>query len=102
MEERVQKELLSRLLDAHIQWHTRRGIRAGCDCNYCLEKRIATGFIGKTVTPWWMWDSLKGLVPWIAKEGDYGDVGEFLVKWERERKRKIARQWLKEAKEEVL
>ena len=102
MEERARKQLPKDLLDTYIQHHTRRGIRAGCDCNYCLEKKVGTSYIGFTRPPWWMWDSLKErLVPW-HKEMEYDEIAEFLVKWERERKRSIVRARLKIAKEEVL
>jgi hypothetical protein len=102
VEERVLKEMPKRLPDAYIKQHTRRGIRSGCDCNWCLEKKVGTSFIGRTSTPWWRWDELKDrLVPWY-KEMDYDEIGEFLVKWERERKRNIVRERLKIAKEEIL
>lgn len=102
MEETIRQRLPGAILNTYREHHTRKGLRQGCQCNYCLEKLVGTAFIGRTTTPWWRWDGLKErLVPWY-KEMDYDEIGEFLVKWERERKRNIVRSRLAIAKEEVL
>jgi hypothetical protein len=103
VEERVQKLLIPKLLDAHVQWHTRRRLRHGCDCDWCIEKLVGTRYIGHTPTPWSRWNEAKQqLEPWIAKECHPDEIGYYLVRWARETKREVVRERLRWTKEQVL
>lgn len=46
IEAEIKKRLISRILDIGVEYHTRKGIRPGCQCHYCQLKRRATQDIG--------------------------------------------------------
>ena len=48
VEEILSETFIEYLLNRVIEYHTRSGLRPGCDCSYCLEKRRATIYIGTT------------------------------------------------------
>lgn len=111
MEERIRRDLPRRTLEAAVNWHCRKGQRTWCNCPFCQEKKLATQYVGFTRFPWQKWDEgLQQLYPmyrtWSQSERyeriDYDFVAEMLIKEERERKRNIARGWLREKKGEVL
>lgn len=52
MEIRISQKLPEVLLDKSIEYHTRRGLRLGCDCEYCRVKQNGTTSIAHTGT--WM------------------------------------------------
>ena len=46
IEAEVQSRVIERILDVGVVYHSRRGIRPGCDCEWCQAKRYATFKIG--------------------------------------------------------
>src|ERR1700739_334889 len=48
VEEILNKTFMEYLLTRIVEYHTRSGLRPGCDCSYCLEKRKATVYVGIT------------------------------------------------------
>jgi hypothetical protein len=46
IEERVSKELFSKLIDRAVDYHCRKGTRGWCDCSYCHAKKLASFDIG--------------------------------------------------------
>lgn len=107
---------IPQVLNAIINWHTRRGIRQGCLCNFCLEKHWGTRYIGYTPFPYGRYREM--LTEWHPDEYSYGtglpyhashwtsavdisDIARAAVNEERERKRNIVRERLRIAKEEI-
>lgn len=46
MEAKLEESFIPKLIDRAVEYHTRQGLRPGCDCSYCLEKVRATWEIG--------------------------------------------------------
>jgi hypothetical protein len=94
VERRVAERLPSKILDAHIQYHSRRRIRPGCECNFCVEKRKATSYVGfcdntLELTEYGPVDDIDALFKEISRKT-------------REKKRRLVHINLDKAKREIL
>lgn len=98
VEKRVKARLAGALVEAHIQWHTRKGLREGCDCNFCVEKKAGTRYIGYTPFP------LGRYKEELAKrsEEDAREIAKEVVRKERDRKRGSVRAALLRSKQDIL
>lgn len=104
--ERIREEKLPKaFLESYIKWHTRKHqlhIKSWCSCNFCIEKWAGTRYIGHTPFMSLWNEHIKELRAVPCHNLDYEDTVKYLIKKERERKRKIVRAKLKEMEEEIL
>lgn len=97
VEKRVKEKLVEALLDAHIKWHCRKGLR-DCDCDYCLTKKAGTRYIGYTPFPLGLYKERLN-----AKTGeDASEIAREVVRAERDRKRNAVRKQLARIASEIL
>lgn len=91
----------SLLLDKGVEWHTRKGLREDCDCNYCLKKKRGTYEIANEA-----YENRIGYSPrssfgnyftWYDKE-----TMQYIREGYRERQREELRQELENLKQVVL
>lgn len=99
--------LVPKTLDAMVAWHTRRGIRKGCLCSFCVEKISGTRYIGHTPFPvrglaMFELQKQSALFPEYPPIDDFNEMCKELIRRERSRKRNIVRERLRIAKEEIL
>ena len=103
MEKRIAQKLPSAFLDAHIQWHTRKRLREGCDCDFCVEKRAGTRYIGYTPFPFAQYkEEIQRLRQVPCHNLDMEEIAKELVRKERERKRRIVRASLLHIRSTIL
>lgn len=106
MEEKIkelrEKSLLETFIEAFIKWHTRKGFR-DCTCNFCIEKKAGTRYIGYTPFPFVKFQEELGRLRQIPCHSlEVEDIAKDIVNRERKRKRKEVRERLNRAKEEIL
>lgn len=103
MEKRIAEKVVEAFIDAHVKWHTRRRIREGCDCNFCIEKRAGTRYIGYTPFPFVSFKEEIGRLRQVPCHSlDTAEIAKDIVYRERQRKKKIVRERLNEIKREIL
>lgn len=113
---RMRSKLVPALIQAAMVYHTRRGLRTWCDCEYCSAHRRGTGYVGHNTfkarddylvadtggvryLPSHLWIRMNDGPYWYDHWEDYIRSGIA-----RERRRKVVqlRKELQEIKERVL
>jgi hypothetical protein len=107
VERRIAERLPEAFIEAHVKWHTRSRLRDGCNCNFCIEKRAGTRYIGCTPFPSVAFKSYVAQQKAICTVGyppvdDINEMAREVVRRERMRKIKKVRERLEECKREVL